>query len=387
MVSNIKILTRHRPDAISSIIDSLRTSAQPNVNPIRLPRTLLALLHITKELSTARLQRSRASLQAATPEIVQVLGQIYVDRVHSWQDALGSSDGNQATLLQNMQTSLLAIKTLRRLFISGYEFPNRESDVHQFWQLTYAQVGTFMNAISSQTGTLSPEIITSLEKHLLQLSKLHLEMARSHPAAFVLLPNSLDLVQSYWTLIKQFGETFGSRTTSSGGDQSEEKPFQEKLCLLGLTLIRLCVKMVFNPAHTFKYKHQEEKAEKAQATATVKEQLLTDGFVIEVMETIITKFFVFRQSDLQEWEEEPEDWEQSMESEGEGFEFSVRPCAEKLFLDLALNYRDLLTQPLLNVFSSVASKYPTCAPEKVCTDKSQRLRMKTSCSRTPCTQQ
>lgn len=352
-----KILTRRRPDVISTLINLLRRSTQHDANPIHLPRTLLILLHITKELSTARLQKSRVALQAATPEIVQVLGQIYLEKVQSWQEALSSNAGDQATMQQNMEASLLAIKTLRRLFVVGYEFPNRESDVHQFWQLTYAQVGAFMSLISSQAATLPEELGVPLEKHLLQLSKLHLEMAKAHPAAFVLLPNSLDLVRSYWALIKQFGQTFGSSLTSGGstGDQGEQKPFQEKVSLSGLKLIRACIKMVFNPVQSFKYKHPQDKIEKAEAIAAVKEQLLTEVFVTEVMEVVVTKFFVFRQGELQEWEEDPEEWEQSLEGESEGWEYSVRPCAEKLFLDLALNFRDLLTQPLLNVFYTVAA--------------------------------
>ncbi len=343
------------------MIGVLRNSTNSSANPIHLPRTLLILLHITKELSAARLQRSRVALQAATPEIVQVLGQIYLEKVQSWQEALSSNVGDQEALQQTMQSSLLAIKTLRRLLVAGYEFPNRAEDVHQFWQLTYAQVGNFMNIISTQATTLPEEISVPLEKHLLQLSKLHLEMAKAHPAAFVLLPNSLDLVRSYWALIKQFGETFGSRLTAgvSSGDDGEQKPFQEKVTLSGLKLVRACIKMVFNPVQTFKYKHPQDKIEKAEAVAAVKEQLLTDAFVTEVMETVVTKFFVFRQGELEEWNEDPEDWEQSLEGESEGWEYSVRPCAEKLFLDLALNFRNLLTQPLLNVFYTVAGK-PAC---------------------------
>lgn len=353
-------LTSHRPDIISTLIGVLRRSTDSSANPIHLPRTLLILLHITKELSAARLQRSRVALQAATPEIVQVLGQIYLEKVQSWQEALSGNVGDQEALQQTMQSSLLAIKTLRRLLVAGYEFPNREPDVHQFWQLTYAQVGNFMNIISTQGATFSEEISVPLEKHLLQLSKLHLEMAKAHPAAFVLLPNSLDLVRSYWALIKQFGETFGSRLTSgiSNGDHSEQKPFQEKVTLSGLKLVRACIKMVFNPVQSFKYKHPQDKIEKAEAIAAVKEQLLTDAFVTEVMEVVVTKFFVFRQGELEEWNDDPEEWEQSLEGESEGWEYSVRPCAEKLFLDLALNFRSLLTQPLLNVFYTVAGELP-----------------------------
>ncbi|TKA76307.1 hypothetical protein B0A49_01673 [Cryomyces minteri] len=166
-------------------------------------------------------------------------------------------------------------------------------------------------------------------------------MSTTHPAAFVLLPDSLDLVRSYWKLVKSFGETFGSKeavtsavasaTTSADGDADDDKPFLEKMSLKGLLIIRACLAMVFNPTKTFKYKHAEEKEEKAQAAQSIREGLLTEPFVREVMETIVTNFFVFRRSDLKE------------------------PCSEKVFLDLAINFKDIVVQPLLNVFYSVAS--------------------------------
>lgn len=88
-------------------------------------------------------------------------------------------------------------------------------------------------------------------------------------------------------------------------------------------------------------------------------QLLTESFAREVMEILVTRFFVFTPRDLREWEEEPDEWEKSQEAAGEDWELSIRTCSEKLFLDLMVHYKDLLVQPLLAVFHDVASTY-TC---------------------------
>lgn len=296
-----------------------------------------------------------------TPEIMQILGQLYLQEVQSWQALLNDNPNDHASLNHRLHTSLLAIKILRRLLISGYEFPHRESEVHHFWELTSSQVGSCIHIISNSPA-LPVELMQLVEKHLLQLSKLHLEMSKTHPASFVILPNSINLVRSYWSLVKQYGETFGSRTASThtaaalGLDTNEEKSFQEKLSLKGLSLIRACIKMVFNPAQTFKYQKPQEKEERAAAMQAIKVELLSQAFVQELMEVVVTKFFVFREADLREWEEEPEEWEYSMETEGEGYDFSIRPCAEKVFLDIALNYRDIVIQPLLAVFHQVGCK-------------------------------
>jgi hypothetical protein len=166
---------------------------------------------------------------------------------------------------------------------------------------------------------------------------------------------------------KSFGEVFGSKEAVASAisnssiddrgdaDEKDDKPRLEKLVLKGLLIIRACVKMVHNPTQTFKYRTPEDKEEKSHAMTLVKQELLTEDFVRELTEMLITRFLVFRAKDLQEWEEEPEDWEKAQEEAGEDWEFSIRSCSEKLFLDLAINYKDLLVQPLLQVFYSVAT--------------------------------
>jgi hypothetical protein len=196
---------------------------------------------------------------------------------------------------------------------------------------------------------------------LKQLSKLHLNMAVTHPAAFVLLPNTIDLVRDYWSLVSKLGDTWGSKSLDGAkigtdGDADDDTPILERLGLKGLLIIRACVKMVFYPAQSFRYKQQQEKDEKNQATDMIKSQLLTDDLVREMISALVTRFFVFRPSDLRMWEEEPDEWEK-MEEGGEDWEFAIRPCAEKLFLDLAKNFKELIVQPLLQVFYTVASQY------------------------------
>jgi hypothetical protein len=195
------------------------------------------------------------------------------------------------------------------------------------------------------------------------MSKLHVEMAKTHPASFALLPDSISLVQSYWSLVVKLGEKYESL---GAGDEAEGKSLAEKTGLRALLLIRACAKMAFNPAQTFKYQTPQDKEERKQSVELVKSQLFTEDFVVNVMELLVTQFFRFRNIDFQEWAEEPEDWEKREEENADAWEFSIRSCSEKLFLDLVIHFKDLLIPRLLNVFYSFASKrihygYEVCA--------------------------
>lgn len=332
---------------MSSIITFLRSSTQPGANPLQLPRTLTILLQIIKELSTARLQRTRAHLQSASPEVFHLLGSIYVDKVNKWGSVLEQGGADEAALLETIEQSLVSMKVIRRLVIAGFEHPSRDKEVQDFWRLTHSHFSRFLSFVQGQT-TLPEQIHRSIEKHLLQLSKLHVDMAKTHPASFSLLPDSITLVQSYWTLVVKLGEDYEKL-------EAEGKSLMEKTGLRALLLIRACAKMAFNPVQTFKYQTPADKEEKKQAVDLIKAQLFTPDFVINVMELLVTQFFRFRKGDFQEWEEEPEEWEKREAEIAEAWEFSIRSCSEKLFLDLVIHFRELLIPRLLSVFYNFSS--------------------------------
>ncbi|KAL2826828.1 armadillo-type protein [Aspergillus cavernicola] len=339
------------PGGISAVIALLRSSTQPGTHPLQLPRTLVILLQIIKELSTARLQRTRQSLQSAVPEILHVLGSIYVEKVNTWVSSLEQGNIGATELPETMEQSLIALKVIRRLVIVGYEHPNRDKDAQEFWLLTHSQFSRLFGLINGSV-SLPEDAQKSVEKHLLQLSKLHVEMAKDRASSFPLLPDSIPLVQSYWTLVVKLGENY----SELGADgESEGKTFLEKIGLRALLLLRACSKIAFYPAQTFKYQTAQDKEEKKQAIELIKSRLFTHDFVIHVMELLVTQFFRFRKNDFQEWEADPEEWERKEEDVAEAWEFSIRSCSEKLFLDLVIHFKDLLVPRLLSVFYSYAT--------------------------------
>lgn len=349
-----------RPDALPFLISALRESTQPGANPLQLPRTLTVLLQIIKELSTARIQRIRQNLLNASPEILQVLGSLYVDKVNSWGALVEQGHADEATVVALLEQSLTSIKVLRRLLIAGYEHPNRDEEVRRFWELSHMHVSKFFTLVDPGANK-SAQIQKYVGKHLLQLSKLHVEMCKVHPAAFALLPNSIPLVQSYWTVVVKLGEVYEGDVSArdsheDNGDEEDESRLIDRIGLKALLLVRACAKMAFYPAHTFKYQYPRDKEERKESIELVKSQLFTQEFVVNVMELLVSKFLRLRRADLQEWEREPEEWEKKEDQISEAWEFSIRSCSEKLFLDLITHFKSLLIPQLLNVFYSFASE-------------------------------
>ncbi|KAH8906125.1 ARM repeat-containing protein [Coniochaeta sp. PMI_546] len=346
------------PDAVSTLTNIIRATSTGIQQ--QLLGALTVLLHVVKELSTARLRRSQTSLQSVTPELVQLLGEIYIEKTAYWVEFLTKGRGDEDDADLAMQDSLTALKILRRLLSAGYERPHSDTMVQQFWGISQTQFDQFLVYVRADSPIPFP-YQDVVGKHLLQFTKLHIQMADSHPASFALLPNSLPLVRAYWGLVADFADVFEKsggikQTTSQGLDGPKSKmegPLQERLALKGLLLLRSCIAIVFRPAQSFKYKSEEMKREEQEAVEFLRDNLLTSDFVIQVVNVIVTKLFIFRQSDLEAWEDNPEDWEVQERDQGEAWEWEVRPCSERVFLDLIIHYKDILAQPLLTYFDTV----------------------------------
>ena len=344
------------PEALSNLIGLLRSTK--NGNQQHLYGTLQILLRVVKELGTARLRKSQTALQSVTPEIVYVLSEIYSEKSTAWVSFLTGGQGSEVEAHQAMMNSLFSLKILRRLITLGYERPHSDKSVENFWTVSQNQFGQLLGFVS-QDSTVPVTYQDVIGKHLLQFTKLHIDMAEQHAASFSMLPNSLSLVHAYWDLVAKFAEVFdksgGIRQGSGDAGTTKAKvegPLQERLALRGLLLLRACVRIAFMPAQTFKYRTPETKAEQEQARTIIKTELFKDDLVIRIVNSIITHLFVFRRSDLEAWEEDPEDWEQQEQSEGNAYEWEVRPCAEKLFLDLLTNFKQLIIPPLLSYFET-----------------------------------
>jgi hypothetical protein len=344
------------PEALPSIAQLLR--AHKDGNQEYLHGALQIVLRVVKELGTARLRRSQTALQTITPELTRLLAEIYTEKTALWVTFLTKNQGDEDAADLAMANSLLCVKSLRRLLTTGYDTPYRDETVSTIWRLTQDHFAQFLNYVKQDSSVPWP-YQDLIGRHLLQFSKLHIDMSDSHASSFAVLPNSLPLVRAYWDLVANFAEVFdksgGIRQTAGEASQAKSKfegPLLERLALKGLVLLRTCVRIAHRPTLSFKYRSEEAKKAREQAVHMIKAEWLTPEFITQVTNVLITQLFVFRQSDLDAWEEDPEDWEHQEQADGSAYEWEVRPCAERLFVDFLSSYKDILIPPLLDYFKS-----------------------------------
>ena len=349
------------PDIVSVLMAELRTHGQASGDPGSLLNAMYITLQVIKELASGRLQRTKRSLEQVSLELIQVVGSIYITTFEQWACQPSTPAGLEGSQ-DYMKGSHMALKIIRRLLVAGFEHPHREKDIQEFWLILQRHQDSLWSSWSTQDTTNQSSDKTQLVvRHLYQLSKIDLEVARTHPASFVLLPNSMQVLNRSWNKINLFGASLQNLASQSdwkvktSGDAYDEVSPLEKLALQALLIFRACIKMVFSPAHTFKYRHPQDKEDTKIAVEKIRTDVLTDPFVLGLMEVLVTQYFVLTHSDLRDWEGEPDEWEKREEEIADAWEFSVRACSEKLFLDIMINFKSLLVPRLLQVFHQYAN--------------------------------
>ncbi|KAF2434686.1 putative importin 11 [Tothia fuscella] len=362
-----KIVRSDYPREWPNVFDDINATTsgafdwQNPVHILQMRRALEFLRCIVKELAKASLKL--ANLRSKAPELLGPICEIFV----GCSSRLPASIQNDSFSIDETNTIgllLPSISVIRRLLVKGYLTPHRDADVSNAWTLILQFFVPRTQQLSSNEPAATNSSRLMLDKSLMQIAKLHLELAEENLTAFILLPHSLDLIKAYWEIIKNVGQTYGSDSTDStqlgtDGDASDNAtPLIEKLALQGFLILRACLRILSDP-RSIKVRNEQDTAEKDEALRRLQVEIFTPSFIQEILELTISRFFVFRSSDLRRWEEEPDEWEAAEGGDTEGYRYSLRLTAEKLVLDLANKYTEAVVPNILHL---VEASTPTQVP-------------------------
>ncbi|RUP42842.1 armadillo-type protein [Jimgerdemannia flammicorona] len=392
------------PDLLQSLLTVIQTttaSADSNAHSRLVQVRALYTLHmVVKALCSQRLAPSRRHLEQVSPELFRQIATIYVGHVDRFLAGLQNSS-DLALVLSQMEVSVVCLKCIRRLMVHGFDDFSKVEETRQFFTLTLVHLQRFYALrkspfpLSSQPTSchipfthssilpagpafLDTPIATPLDSHIIKLGKLYLDLQKYHPLPFVLAPRATDVVAFYWGVLAEEGNRVGARLTT---EQPLHPPLFERFLVHGLLLLKNTIKNFSYtaekgglspspffpspfprgsppshppPPRSFFYTASPEEASTvSRARQVIDQSLLTPGFVNSCAEVLVSRYMVLRPEDLEAWETDPEGFVGG--EEADHWEFELRPCAEKVFMDLLSQYRVQLSPILLNLLENVAT--------------------------------
>ncbi|RUS22823.1 armadillo-type protein [Endogone sp. FLAS-F59071] len=311
-------------------------------------RALYTLHMVVKALCSQRLAPSRRHLEQVSPELFRQIATIYVGHVDRFLAALHQpSSFDSVLVIAQMEVSIVCLKCVRRLMVHGFEHFEKAEETRQFFALTFVHLQRFYSLRSAFPDPTAP-VPVALNSHIIKLGKFYIDLQKNHPLPFVLAPGATDVVKFYWGVLVEEGERVGARRVT---EQLLNPPPFERFLVQGLLLLKNTIK---NFAYTIeKGASPEEASTVSQARQVIDQNLLTPAFVNSCAEVLVSRYMVLRPEDLKLWEEDPEAFVGG--EEADHWEYELRPCAEKVFMELLSQYRVQLSPILLNLLENVAT--------------------------------
>ncbi|KAG0325096.1 hypothetical protein BGZ99_001062 [Dissophora globulifera] len=322
------------PDLLSTILSIVReaTANEADARGRLIQQRSLYTLHlVVKGLISKTLASARKQFQLAAPEIFTNVVNIYV---HYVDLLFASSTTNIESLSGYLESSHMALKCLRRVVVHGFsEFATSEGPV-TFFRLALGHLQKFM-AFKETIPEQCSFLVTAVDSHVKLLGKFYLDLMDTHPRQFILTPGAVDVLRFYWSLLAE-----------NGGDQGAAPA--QAILIQGLLLIKKTLK---DPQFILTDNNSEPVV--VQCRHIIENEFMTPETTSKLAEMLITKYMRLTEHDLEEWDSNPEEW--ALEEEADSWKYQLRPCAEKVFMDLLSSHRAQLSPLLVQLAGSTAS--------------------------------
>ncbi|RHZ44599.1 hypothetical protein Glove_718g39 [Diversispora epigaea] len=319
---------------LSIIHSTLVSASNPQIVLVQ-KRSLLTLHLVIKSLCSKTIGADRKIFEQVAPELLRNVASIYVEHVNRFFTMVSLNDIGIAV---DLETSLSALKCIRRLIVYGFKDISKVEETKAFFALILEHLQKFHTLRNALEEINASPVTKLIETHIILMGKFYIDIIKAHTVAFILTPGSVDVVSFYCKLVATYGKSYEKEMSNS--------TFIEKYLIQALILMKGLIRKT-----SYNQDLRESKdLQVNDAIRIVDEQILTPSFVESFAELLMTSLISLRKEDLVMWEEDPEGWVNCDETDH--WEHQLRPCAEKVFIDLLTQYRDSLSPKIVKLLGT-----------------------------------
>lgn len=233
------------------------------------------------------------------------------------------------------------------------KIPKEEVDRNRAWihQLFESSVLQLRGLKELRTNTLKslmqtvpvPDVqaqqsIDILTRHIHVFGKFFRRLQQLSPTRFVALPMCSDLILYYWAQVVE--ATGGPPILISDSNQAV---YPVRFLVQGMVL----------------FKESLAQWTPTRKDGTINENSLSREFVENAVQLLVTRFMPLNPSDLENWSNDPEEWVNVEDKDNDLWEYEIRPCSERVLMQLSNQYPQFITPLLESTFKQIAAQPPS----------------------------
>ncbi|RDB22808.1 Importin-11 [Hypsizygus marmoreus] len=194
------------------------------------------------------------------------------------------------------------------------------------------------NIVMSLGQRLDPQShrsIDMLTRHVRVFGKFFRRLQQLGQSRFVALPMCSELIMFYWSKVVE--ATSGPSELIS---DSNDAVYPVRFLVQGMVL----------------FKESLAQWTPIRRNGTPNEHFLSQEFVENAVRLLVTRFMPLNPKDLDNWMADPEEWVNLEDRENDQWEFEIRPCSERVLVQLANQYPQFVTPLLQATFKQIAAQ-------------------------------
>ncbi|TFK55905.1 ARM repeat-containing protein [Heliocybe sulcata] len=191
-----------------------------------------------------------------------------------------------------------------------------------------------LRSANTSVDTAGRRTIDQLTRHVRLFGKLFRRFQQLDVKRFIQLPGCSELVFYYWSKVVQ-----ATDSPPEFIEDSQGAVFPVRFLVQAMVL----------------FKENLAQWAPVRRDGSTNENVLSKEAVENAVRLLVTRFIPLNPSDLEGWMADPDEWVNEEDKENDHWEYEVRPCAERVLMTLAAQYKDYVVPLMEATFKQVIS--------------------------------
>ncbi|KAH8320394.1 hypothetical protein KR067_002081 [Drosophila pandora] len=334
---------RFWPDLLPTLIKQLqacRSEAESGAECALQQRILLVLHYVLKALASRRLMAEQRAFEEVGSQIFSYLAwDIWAPLTARFLQFVRKEE---SVALSALQRCYVVMRSLRKLVVYGCAKPYKSTDHMNFVEQLFQRLRQCLELrYELRMGSMTPvtsSILTELERFILKMMKTLNELMERHSISFArFVPVALEFSFHY-----VFHE--GTALIFDAGDRMNFSTFAIQALNMLKGIMLSGNDTISAPADGLSGMSLEDELLAGAAQSHAK--FFTAERVTYICEKIVTHYFLLTQQELEEWQQDPEGYDQD-DGGGDAWKYALRPSVETLYFTCFTQHSQVMIQEVL----------------------------------------
>lgn len=328
---------RFWPDLLPTLMKQLQSCGTDGDSALQ-QRILIVLHYVLKALASRRLMAEQRAFQELGLQIFGYLAwDIWAPLTTRFLQLVRK---DEAMALNALQRAYVVMRSLRKLVVYGCAKPYKSTDHMNFVEQLFQRLRQCLELrYELKVGSATPgtaTILTELERFVIKMMKTLNELMERHSVSFArFVPVALEFSFHY-----VFHE--GTALIFDAGDRINFKNFAIQALNMLKGIMLSGNDSISAPPEGGAHIEDELLASAAQSQA----KFFTAERVTYICEKIVTHYFLLTQQELEEWQQDPEGYDQD-DGGGDAWKYALRPSVETLYFTCFTQHSQVMIPEVL----------------------------------------